>query len=261
MHLLGRVKLLRSFLAPRVIHLHRLATAGAMLTCVAVVLNVGPFAKAPKIGSLPDSATGEAAGAITEQSVASTSTPRLEIDAPTQSDYLQSAMGAADVSEPIRPPIESASISVVEVAHPASQSTAPKEADDEIQAEPPRQDLAAAVQPPADDANPDLMKTATIVGVWAPDAGTCSARNFRAGVLPAVINADGAWAGETFCAFKNRKQTETGWRVVAKCSNPREHWTANVRLTVHDNRLTWTSKRGTQIYTRCAPDVLMAEAR
>src|SRR5262249_26097533 len=30
-------------------HLHKVAAAGAMLTCIAVVLNVGPFAKPPKI--------------------------------------------------------------------------------------------------------------------------------------------------------------------------------------------------------------------
>ena len=104
------------------------------------------------------------------------------------------------------------------------------------------------------------MKKATIVGVWAPDAGTCSARNFRERVLPAVINTDGAWAGETFCLFKNKTQTETGWKVVAECSNPRERWTANVRLTVDGNRLTWTSKRGTQVI-RDARTCWMAEAR
>jgi hypothetical protein len=302
MHSLGRVKLLGSFLRPRFVHLHRLATAGAMLTCVAVILNVGPFAKAPKIDSLHDNAIGEAARPITEQSVAPTSTSRLKIDAPTQPDQLRWAMGPADVPEPIRPSIEPAFSSIVEVPQSASQSATPKEADDKIQAEPPPHLAAAvpavlppadhagpdliknatpmeaddriqaeplphlaaavpAVPPPADRADPDLMKKVTIVGVWAPDAGNCSARNFRAGVLPAVINAEGAWAGETFCAFKNQKQTETGWRVVAKCSNPRERWTVNVRLTVQDNRLTWTSKRGTQTYTRCPPDVLMAAAR
>lgn len=119
--------------------------------------------------------------------------------------------------------------------------------------------LASPRQP--DDAESDPTKNATIVGVWAPNPGTCSARDFREGALPAIISADGAWAGETFCMFSNKKQTETGWRVVAKCSNPKERWTANVRLTVKDNRLTWTSRRGTQAYTRCAPDVLMATAR
>jgi hypothetical protein len=29
-------------------------------------------------------------------------------------------------------------------------------------------------------------------------------------------------------------------------------------LSVRDNHLTWSSKRGTQAYARCAPDVLIA---
>ena len=58
--------------------------------------------------------------------------------------------------------------------------------------------------------------------------------------------------------FSTKKQTDTGWDVVAKCTSPKERWTTKVRLSVKDNRLRWTSKRGTQSYTRCAPDVLMA---
>jgi hypothetical protein len=254
MHLLSSVRLLGSFLRPRVVHLHRLATAGAILTCVAIVLNIGPFAKAPKIDSLPDTAIREAAQATTERPVASISILQLEIGA-SNPDHPQSAvrvadvsesitpliepaaisvlevaprsaMGAADVSEPIKPSIEPASISVVEVATSASQPATAKNADGEVQSSPPQQELAAAVpaaQPSGDHVNPDLMKRAAIVGVWAPDAGTCSARDFREGMLPAVINAHGAWAGDTFCIFEDKKQTETAWSVVAKCSNPREH--------------------------------------
>ena len=79
--------------------------------------------------------------------------------------------------------------------------------------------------------------------------------------MPTIIKTDGAWAGETFCAFKKRQETKTGWRVVANCSNEREHWTTDVRLIVKNNRLTWSSKRGTQSYKRCAPDFLMTAAR
>ena len=292
MRLLSSVRLLGSFLRPHLVHLHRLATAGAMLTCIAIVLNVGPFAKAPKIDSLPDTPILESAQAMTVRPIASASMLQLEIGAPNP-DHPQSAGGAANVSEsttpllepasvsvlevapqstigaagisdPTKPSIEPASISVVEVAPSADQPAKAKNADSEIQSNPPLHDLSAAVpvaQPPEDHVNSDLVKRAAIVGIWAPDAGTCSARDFREGMLPAVINADGAWAGDTFCVFEDKKQTETSWSVVAKCSNRREHWTAKVRLTVHSNRLTWTSKRGTQIYTRCAPDVLMADAR
>jgi hypothetical protein len=244
------------------VHLHGLATAGAMLTCVAVVLNLGPFAKAPKIDSLPGDVAQVTARASTVQTVAATSTAGLEIQPLTEPKRVEPAMAASDVPEPITPSTEPPS--VVEVAHSASQPATANEAVDEVQTGQPQYELAAAIpaiQPPADHPDPEHIKKATIVGVWTPDGDSCSARKLREGVLPAVINAEGAWAGETFCAFKNKEETETGWKVVAKCSSPRERWTANVRLTVHDNRLTWTSKRGTQVYTRCAPDVLMAAAR
>jgi hypothetical protein len=118
-----------------------------------------------------------------------------------------------------------------------------------------------AVQNQADSADTVAMTKSTIVGVWAPDAGTCSAERFRDGVLPTVITLDGAWAGDTFCLFTKQQQTEEGLRVVAKCSSPRERWTSHVRLTVNDQRLTWTSKRGVQAYARCTPDLLMAAKR
>ena len=233
-----------------------------MLTCVAVVLNLGPFAKTPKIDSLLDQATRESAPSLTQQSVATTAAPSSEIHPSAQPDRIETAAVASDASEPIRPSIEPPS--VVEVAYSETQPAAPQQAVDTVEGAPPQQELAAATpvpHPPADHAGPEAVKKAAIVGVWAPDEGTCSARKLRAGVLPAVISAEGAWAGETFCAFKDKKETQTGLRVVAKCSNPRERWTANVHLTVNDNRLTWTSKRGTQTYRRVAPDVLMAAAR
>ena len=151
----------------------------------------------------------------------------------------------------------------MEVAPSPSEAATAKNADIESQSNPLQHDLSAAVPvaQSSEDVNSDLVKKAAIVGIWAPDLGTCSARDFREGMLPAVINADGAWAGDTFCVFEDKKEAETAWNMVAKCSNPREHWTAKVRLTVHGNRLTWTSKRGTQVYTRCASDVLMASAR
>ena len=273
MHSLGRAKLSGFARRARDAHLRGLATTGAigaMLTCAAVILNVGPFA-APKMDSLPGYAVGGVARAFTEQPVGSTSSSRPEIDVNTQPNRSQSVTKTTDASESIRPGMELASIPVVAAAPLpvvaaaplASQPVTLQVEDGEVLAKPPQQILGAvdaATQPHGDQAHPDLMKKATIVGVWAPDAGTCSARNFRERILPAVINTDGAWAGDTFCLFKNKTQTETGWKVVAECSNPRERWTANVRLTVDGNRLTWMSKRGTQAYTRCT-DVLMAEAR
>jgi hypothetical protein len=98
-----------------------------------------------------------------------------------------------------------------------------------------------------------------LAGVWGADPSACSARNLR-GYLPTVIDADGARAGETFCRFTRKKQVEDGWDVVASCSNQRERWTSKVRLRLDGERLTSTSKRGSQSYVRCTPTVMMAEA-
>jgi hypothetical protein len=152
----------------------------------------------------------------------------------------------------------------IELASSVSQPAAPLGRSGETEDKPLQEGQAPGVLALAsqtDDADADAAKNATIVGVWAPNTGTCSARDFREGALPAVISTDGAWAGETFCMFSNKKQTPARWSVTAKCSSPKERWTANVRLTVKDNKLTWTSKRGTQAYSRCSPDVLMAAAR
>jgi hypothetical protein len=48
------------------------------------------------------------------------------------------------------------------------------------------------------------------------------------------------------------------WSRYAQISA--ERWTANVSLRVEGERLTWTSKRGSQKYVRCTPGVMMAQA-
>lgn len=102
---------------------------------------------------------------------------------------------------------------------------------------------------------------ATFVGVWAPDATSCSLQNFKDGLLPTVINNEGASAGDTFCNFKNQQRTPAGWRVDAHCSNKQEQWSTRVHLSATADRLLWKSKRGTQAYTRCTNDLRMAEAQ
>lgn len=263
-HLLDRVRLMGSALVRRNAHLHGFATAAAMLICAAVVLNVGPFAKAPNISGLSGPAGDQAAPAIMEQPNGSGSISWREVDARISPDRAPSAVEPEDVSEPTRSTTQQSSLSIGEIATLESQPAKQEDEGGRVEDKPGQQDAGSAApttQPHPVHASSDLMKRDTIVGVWAPDAGTCSARSFRDGVLPTVINTDGAWAGDTFCMFTKQKQTETGWTVVAKCSNPGERWTSNVRLTVNENRLTWMSKRGTQAYTRCAPDVLMAQAR
>jgi hypothetical protein len=98
----------------------------------------------------------------------------------------------------------------------------------------------------------DMTGATPFTGVWAPDPAACSPRQNRRGYLPAVIGADGAWAGETSCTFENGQQTGTTWRFSAVCSNARRKWKADVRLTVTGDRLVWASQRGSQAYVRCA---------
>jgi hypothetical protein len=121
--------------------------------------------------------------------------------------------------------------------------------------------LAMAAHSAARDVPPSMETKYpfTLAGVWGADPSACSARNIR-GYLPTIIDADGARAGETFCRFTSKKQVEDGWDVVASCSSQRQRWTSKVRLRIAGERLTWTSKRGSQSYVRCTPNVILAEA-
>jgi hypothetical protein len=250
------VRLLGSALLPRTLHLHGFATAGAMLTCVAIVLNVGPFANTT--GKAPDNAmsgsTGGKVTSATEQPNAARSMARWDIDLHRHRPPSVEPEFAARMATLIHP--TPFAVAFADVTPAASQPAELREAGDVEGRPAPPHSAEPVAQPSADQVN-DPTRDA-IVGVWAP--GGCSARDFREGLLPTVINTEGAWAGETFCLFSKRKPVDTGWTVVAKCSNAQERWTSNVRLTVSDNRLTWTSRRGTQTYARCAPDVLMAQA-
>jgi hypothetical protein len=96
----------------------------------------------------------------------------------------------------------------------------------------------------------------TIVGTWASNERACRSRPTN--LLPAVIDNDGARAGETFCAFKKKRLERDGMHVTATCSSPRERWNANVKLRVEGNRLTWSSRRGSQTYVRCGPNLQVA---
>jgi len=112
----------------------------------------------------------------------------------------------------------------------------------------PQTEAAAQDQPP-------------FVGIWVPQGGSCSIRSFKEGSLPAVITEQGAWAGETFCLFKKLKRTRTDWKAVASCSDSNEDWTTDVQLSVKANRLIWKSKSGTQSYSKCSSDTLVAANR
>ena len=97
----------------------------------------------------------------------------------------------------------------------------------------------------------DVEQAEAFVGIWGIEASACSPRLNRKGFLPAVIDGDGAWAGETLCAFVRKNRTAGGWDVVANCSNAHDRWSANVRLIINGDQLTWTSERGSVSYLRC----------
>jgi len=270
MHSAGRAPMLKPARGAGV-HLSRLATTSAIVTCFAVILNVGPFAS-QKTDHLLGSPTPPAARSIPiQERVGSGSSewPAVELELkqhPSPSDVittdaLEPKRSVSNSSEPSRFEYTFSSVSAaVDVLDSAPQSFPANQANGSSRLKPAQQETAdPMVQPDEDRVGKDLLKRATFVGVWAP--GSCSARSLKQGALPTFINAEGARAGETFCAFKNTQPTETGWKVAAQCSNTRERWAANIRLIVENNRLIWTSNRGTQTYTRCATDLLIAATR
>jgi len=204
-----------------------LPATGALFTCFAIVLNPFPLTRAPT----PDLKR------FHQEASQSSGGPQINVEREPQFEPIaQLPEKVAEISAPVRNLQEA--------------PTTPA----------PVRNLEETPTTPDFDDNRTAPAQATIVGVWAPDASPCTARNFREGFLPTIINTDGAWAGDTFCIFRNQKKTEPGWGVIANCSNSRERWTAQVRLSVKGDRLTWASKRGVQVYNRCTRDFLMAEA-
>jgi hypothetical protein len=202
----------------------RLVVVAILLAVVVVAVNRGSTERPDGSGAIAKPQFG--AGTPPQQS------PPIEpTDAPDPIALLLGRLADAAAEPPVSQP-----------ESPAPRLATPDEIEGEIGVPPPRHDLRAPNRP-------------AIVGVWVPEPGSCSNRNPAEGILSAVISTHGARAGDTSCVFKSQKQTERDWRMRASCSNPRETWTANVRLTVKGDRLIWTSNRGIQTYTRCRSDV------
>jgi hypothetical protein len=236
-------------------HVSRIATALAMLICAAVTLSLGPFSPSP---AKQDGGAGRnVAHAIISPLIESSWISRPDVqESPKQDSSEAAVIKAMAPSERVKDGFELASTSaVLDVGTASSQPFARKGDVDEPQSMALQQEIANPIVRSGDKVT---TEKANFVGVWAPDTDSCSVSLFRQGRLPTFIYLDGAWAGDTFCAFKEKEQTETGWRVVARCASSRERWSANIGLTVNGNRLTWTSGRGTQSYARCETDVLMA---
>ena len=100
-------------------------------------------------------------------------------------------------------------------------------------------------------ADPEVTHSVGFTGVWAPTASACSPKSNRRQLLPAVINQDGAWAGEVTCTFRQMRREGNVAVASSSCSNGQKRWTAKVRIAVEGDRLTWSSERGSQSYVRC----------
>ena len=106
------------------------------------------------------------------------------------------------------------------------------------------------------EANPSI----SFAGIWAPSASACSPKSNNRQLLPAVINEEGAWAGEVSCRFRRYKQAGNTALITSTCTDGRQRWTANIRLAVDGDRLVWSSERGSQTYVRCDSRIVEARA-
>ena len=88
-----------------------------------------------------------------------------------------------------------------------------------------------------------------LLGKWQPKGG-CSRPGPRGDCITMVIDERGAKAGPASCRFLDKKQDGNRFAIRAECSSGGETWTSNVRLVVAGSRMTWTSERGSQDYTR-----------
>ena len=218
-----------------------LAAAGAFVACFAFVVGVRPGDRPIAVEIINASKTTglEITSTVTEfthpQTVVPVKVAAVTAGGDRGADFLN--LDAA----PLLP------VAVVEPFHGSPDPTPSIELR-------PNVSLAAST----DVVRPAELKKASFVGMWGGDSSACSSQNKRR-LIPTVIDQEGARAGETVCNFKKIKEVAEGWNMVASCSNPRERWTSNVQLKLRDDRLTWTSKRGSQSYVRCSPGVMVAQ--
>src|SRR5262245_40420239 len=88
-------------LSARGVCLSQYAAAGALLTCVAIILNVGPFV-AQGVDRLPGSAVQKEALALTGPTLASVSNSAVDMGVSTESDFARPAPHTVEASQPVR---------------------------------------------------------------------------------------------------------------------------------------------------------------
>jgi hypothetical protein len=86
---------------------------------------------------------------------------------------------------------------------------------------------------------------ATFIGDWTDDISRCEE-------APLAINARAAKSASGECDFGFvAREAANRWRVAAICTSEGQFWRANIALKVVEQKLIWSSERGTETYVRC----------
>lgn len=85
----------------------------------------------------------------------------------------------------------------------------------------------------------------TFIGDWTDDISRCEE-------TPLAINARAAKSASGECDFGFvAREAANRWRVAAICTSEGQFWRANIALKVVEQKLIWSSERGTETYVRC----------
>jgi DNA-binding helix-hairpin-helix protein with protein kinase domain len=89
-----------------------------------------------------------------------------------------------------------------------------------------------------------IRATQSFIGGWSSELACPTGVELEVSSKRAAVST-GA------CEFTNIVGEQGGWRIRANCRVAENSWTANIRLQVRADRLTWSSERGTTTYFRC----------
>jgi hypothetical protein len=84
----------------------------------------------------------------------------------------------------------------------------------------------------------------TFLGGWGDDAADCLS-------APIQISEREAKGTSSVCKFATVRREESGWRIQAVCTAGGKSWSDNIRLSVSDGRLTWSTDTLTKVYIKC----------
>jgi peptidoglycan hydrolase-like protein with peptidoglycan-binding domain len=84
----------------------------------------------------------------------------------------------------------------------------------------------------------------TFLGGWGDDAADCLS-------APIQISEREARSTSSVCKFGTVRREDNGWRIQAVCTAGGKTWSDNIRLTVSDGRLTWSTDTLTKVYMKC----------